>query len=698
MPNEIMIYGPIGMGWGVTAEEVRADLANANGEDIVVRINSAGGSFDEGPAIYNALAGYDGRVDTEVDGIAYSMASVILQAGKTRRMAANSVLMVHGAQFAANGSSSEMRKAADMMDVHTKAMRSAFVGRGISESVVDGWLNDGEDHFFTAEDALAAGLIDEISSPVDMAAALTHIPQDIPLPQQLAAYRHTPTGDEIMPDPKAPEKTPDKDQAPDLTLSGFAATRRSIQNASHSAGAKAENIRQNAIREFFARPQFSDPERIGAENVSMFSDLCATCLGSERVTFEQAKDAAIDAQDGIQPPILAIASQTQAPGSQFATKPHNFGSGARAGADKSDKYIEGAEAALSIKANLVTDRKLIDAQRDNEFLGMSMVEMARRYIDTQGVKLAGVRREQVIGQALTMAGIAHGTSDFANLLENIANKSMMRGWDEAPETWNRWARTGNLPDFKQGSRVNMSTFGDLDIVLENGEYKYGTFSDLKEVLQLATYGKLFGISRQALANDDLSALSGIPRGMGRAAARKIGDLAYGVLIANPVLNQDGTAVFDAGHSNVGTPGAPSVVTLNEARTNMALQTDPAGTVLNIRAAHLIVPVALETTSDVLMSAQYDPAGTAGTLPPNPFQSQYDVIADARLDEDDPAQWYLAANGDMFDTVEVAFLNGQSTPYLEAQDGWRVDGQEYKVRIDAVAAALDYRTMFRNAGA
>ncbi|MGB5534838.1 MAG: head maturation protease, ClpP-related, partial [Thiogranum sp.] len=197
MPNEIMIYGPIGMAAGTTAEEVLSELSGD--DDVLVRINSAGGSFTDGPAIYNALRNHGGRVDTVIDGVGYSMASVILQAGKNRSMAENAVIMVHGAQFAANGSSSEMRKAADMMDVHTKAMRSAFVGRGISESVVDGWLNDGEDHFFTAEDALAAGLIDEISSPVDMAAALTHIPRDIPLPQQLAAYRNPPTGATLMP-------------------------------------------------------------------------------------------------------------------------------------------------------------------------------------------------------------------------------------------------------------------------------------------------------------------------------------------------------------------------------------------------------------------------------------------------------------------------------------------------------------------
>jgi hypothetical protein len=52
---------------------------------------------------------------------------------------------------------------------------------------------------------------------------------------------------------------------------------------------------------------------------------------------------------------------------------------------------------------------------------------------------------------------------------------------------------------------------------------------------------------------------------------------------------------------------------------------------------------------------------------------------------------------MHDTVEVAFLDGNQTPFLESQDGWKQDGVEYKVRIDAVAGAMDYRGLYQNDG-
>jgi ATP-dependent protease ClpP protease subunit len=693
--NEILIYGPIGMGFGKTAEEIRAELSDAGGDAVHVRINSAGGSFDEGPAIFNALTAYDGPVSTEIDGIAYSMAAVILQAGKTRYMAENAVLMVHGAQYFAEGSAEEMRKTAEMMDAHNEAMVTAFTGRGIDEKTVRGWLTDGEDHYFNANEALEAGLIDEVTPAIDMAAAVTHIPKFVSLPPTLAAYRSK-TEETQMPDTKAPKtETPDVQASGKIDVQAFSAERSKNIKQGEQQGAAGENRRQLEIRAMFDKPQFADP---------VYTDLRDECLRNMQTTPEMARVALIDAiGNGIAPAVTPNATQSDT-GGMFATqdKPR-MGRPAEPGKDVGEKYIEGVTAALSVQSGVITDREEIRKAREgNEFVSMTVYEMARRYLDRNGINVMGSNREQIIGQAMvTAAGIAHSTSDFANILENVANKALMAGWDEAPETWNQWARTGTLPDFKPGSRVNLSTFGDLDMVYENGEYKYGSFSDLKETLQLATYGKLFGISRQALANDDLSALSAIPRSMGRAAARKIGDLAYNVLISNPTLNQDNTAVFDATHNNIGTAGPPATApggTLDEAWTAMGTQTDPAGNTLNISPEYLIVPKALEiSTAAAVRDATYADSNAAQERT-NPFRDRFMVIADARLDVASTTAWYALASGTMHDTVEVAFLNGQQSPYLEAQDGWRVDGVEYKVRIDAVAAALDFRTMFYNAGA
>ena len=71
------------------------------------------------------------------------------------------------------------------------------------------------------------------------------------------------------------------------------------------------------------------------------------------------------------------------------------------------------------------------------------------------------------------------------------------------------------------------------------------------------------------------------------------------------------------------------------------------------------------------------------------------VYNSRLDDDDAAAWYLAAMKGK--TVIVYFLNGQKQPYLETRPGWDVDGIELKVRIDAGAAAIDYRGLYMNDG-
>ena len=237
------------------------------------------------------------------------------------------------------------------------------------------------------------------------------------------------------------------------------------------------------------------------------------------------------------------------------------------------------------------------------------------------------------------------------------------------------------------------------MVYENGEYKFGTFSDLKETLQLSTYGKMFSISRQALVNDDLSAFTSVPRGMASAASRVIDDLVVGVLTANAALNQDSTALFHADHNNLVAPGsgaAPSVSTLDAGFQAMALQQGPGGATLDIVPSILLVPVALDATARTLTSAINDPSG-ATVMEPNPFVNRLEVVSTARLDADDPLQWYLMADPNMFDTLEVAFLDGQSSPFLESKDGWSTDGIEYKVRIDAAATATDFRGLYQNDG-
>lgn len=432
--------------------------------------------------------------------------------------------------------------------------------------------------------------------------------------------------------------------------------------AARKEAVAAENTRQAGIRKIF------DTEDANGA----FHEVREACLSDSTVTEAEAIKRLWQAQ-----------RDARAPGNPTAP------SSVSLVYDEADKFRAAGQEALMVRA--VRIPRPADFGQ-NPLRGHTLYMLAHEAVRRIGGDLSGSRM-QIIGRAFTTS------DDFQNLLADVANKSMLQGYAESPETWSIWARPGNLADFKVARRVGLSSFEDLDLVPEGDEYKYGDFTDRGETIQLGSYGKIFSISRQAIINDDLDALTRVPFNMGRAASRVPGDLAYAVLTTNGLMS-DGVALFAAGHSNLGTGGVISAASVGEARNLMALQSDVSGNAngLNIQMAYLLVPLQIQDTARVLAVSEYDPASTTNSRAPNPVRGEFEVVADPRLSADSATQWYAVANGNVYDTVEVGFLDGNQEPQIEEKSGWTVAGIEMRVTLDCGAAALDHRTMVRNAGA
>jgi len=457
----------------------------------------------------------------------------------------------------------------------------------------------------------------------------------------------------------------------------FTNARELAMQQGRAEGVLLERERMDGIRALFIPEKFTGPGFIQLRETALSSNWTVEKTRSEMLSLIGEGTA----------PVTAPGQQDKRPSFEM-------------GQDAYDKFREGAELALKVRGGLETDEKLVIQAREGGLIGLTMMELSREYLHMINVNTRSMSRRELAGAVFQRSLISHGTSDFTNILANVANKAALVGWTEAPETWNIWARTGNLSDFKTADRSGLGEFGDLDLIYENGEYKFATMNDRKEQLKLATYGKKISFSRESLINDDLGEFTTIPRKMGRAANRKVGDVAYAVLTGNPALNQDSTTLFHADHANVGTGGVPSVTTYNEMFKLMKLQkdNDAAAHGLNIVPRYVIGPVAVEATLDELNVNQYDPAATAGTLKKNPYSGRLTPVTDPRLDAASATAWYGLADQNMNDTIEVAFLDGVQAPYLEQVQGGDQDGVVYKVRIDAVAGPLGYQGAFYNAGA
>lgn len=171
MPAELMIYGPIGMGGffeeGIMAADVATLLRQAGPGPVNVRINSPGGDVFQGTAIYDLLSRHPGLVTVDVDGLAASAASFIMLAGDLIRAPKHAFVMVHDAMTGPYGNEATLRSAADILGKVSATMAEMYADRAGEDA--EYWRNvmtaNGEDGtWYTGQEALTAGLIDELNT------------------------------------------------------------------------------------------------------------------------------------------------------------------------------------------------------------------------------------------------------------------------------------------------------------------------------------------------------------------------------------------------------------------------------------------------------------------------------------------------------------------------------------------------------
>lgn len=167
-PNEVYIYDEIG-GFGVSSGDFLNDLRGVDG-DVKLHLNSPGGDVFDGLAIYQALKSRSGETTVVVDGLAASIASVIAMGADRVVMAPKATMMIHEGWTAAVGNSADMRKLADLLDKTSSNIASVYADK--AGQTVEFWRDRMRDEtWYSAEEALQAGLIDEVEGGSKKAAS-----------------------------------------------------------------------------------------------------------------------------------------------------------------------------------------------------------------------------------------------------------------------------------------------------------------------------------------------------------------------------------------------------------------------------------------------------------------------------------------------------------------------------------------------
>jgi len=397
-------------------------------------------------------------------------------------------------------------------------------------------------------------------------------------------------------------------------------------------------------------------------------------------------------------------------------------------ADGIEKRRDGMTKALSVNCGIENDPAVKTEVRKSEYSNLGLRSFASECLKTAGVpNVHMMSGDDLYHNVIRMqfdGSMAQGTGDFTNVLANVVNKSMGKGWNNARTTYQMWCGTGQASDFKQFRIVRLTDFSDVEEIPEGEAPKKGVMRDTYEAGRLFTIGKSYTLTRQAITNDDMNALTRIPEKFTASVRHYINryvyvTILYGTNFAGPTLNEDSAAMFSTTRTNLaaGAGGALSQSTLDagyDAFFNFASlsQGDDSNTrYQNVGPRYLLhAPKDYLIVDQLLRSPFYAASGVdgsnSGSQLVNPYGPgsgrQVEPISEVLLQHVDSTYdtpFYLAADASVIDTVLVYTLNGKDTPVTRSEPSavGEAQGMKWDVTYDFAAVAGDWRGMFCNKG-
>jgi len=330
------------------------------------------------------------------------------------------------------------------------------------------------------------------------------------------------------------------------------------------------------------------------------------------------------------------------------------------------------------------------SERARQYMGQTVLDIARDSLRARSMPTTGLSPAATIERAL------HTTSDFPLILGDGLGRTIREAYRTAQVGMKQVGRRVTNRDFRERHRLQLSEAPRLEKVNENGEFKSGTLAEAKESFKVDTFGRIIGITRQALVNDDLGAFADLGRRMGQAAAATEAQLLVDLLLANsgdgPKMS-DGKNLFHADHGNLAAVGsALDVDGLSAARQAMRKQVGLTGELIDVPPRFLLVPPSLETEAEKLLAS----ITATKESDVNPFAGRLVLVVEPRLTDEN--RWYVVADPAVIDGLEYAYLEGEEGVVIETKAGFETDGVQIKARLDFGAGFVDHRSWVMSPGA
>jgi hypothetical protein len=257
-----------------------------------------------------------------------------------------------------------------------------------------------------------------------------------------------------------------------------------------------------------------------------------------------------------------------------------------------------------------------------------------------------------------------------------------------------------VSDFKTVTSYRLIGKDQYELVAPGGEIKHGNLGNESYTNKADTYALMLSVDRRDIINDDLGAITTVPRKLGRGSGLKINDVFWTTFMNN-------SAFFSAGNKNflAGTDTVLSIDGLTKAEVAYYDMVDSDGKPIGTMPAIVVVPTALSAIGSQLYKSTEMKDNTPNARVPitNPHNGKFRVevsryLSNSNYVGNSAKAWYLLSDPNDLPLIEVAFLNGQEAPTIEtAEADFNVLGVQMRGYHDFGASLQDTRAAIKSKG-
>ena len=360
----------------------------------------------------------------------------------------------------------------------------------------------------------------------------------------------------------------------------------------------------------------------------------------------------------------------------------------------------GMEEADIIKA---TSEKVLEAA-DKHYRGaiglQQLIVQAAHANGYRGGHSFNVDPRGIYDAAFGPVRAGFSTLSLPGILSNAGNKFFKEGFMHVENNTAEVSSKKNVNDFKEHTTYSLT--GDMEYkkLAPGGEIEHGKVGEETYGNKADTYARMFSITRTDIINDDLGALTTVPRRLGRGAAT-----AWNKVFWTEFLNHVG--FFDAGNGNLTSGLAFGIDEITAMLQKFREQLDPDNNPMGVTPQMIVVPPALEVLAMKIFNDDLLITGTGGEVPNgNPHKGKFKVVVSSYIGsvpalspQSSDIASYMLANPLDVSVIERAFLKGKETPTVEsAQADFNTLGVQFRGFHDFGVRLQEYRGGVKSAGA